>query len=382
MAPKQSQFSLPYQLDTPKKQRIAGGAQALEAKGIPYTQKFLEDTFEASNKQVRNALSSSTERTKKRSQLKARNHEKLSERDVDRVCQFLDENEEMAKDLTWAELVDQFGFPIHWVTMRNRLHKRGYFIFRSVSFEWIDEELAKYRVRWCEIMLQRYPNKEDWYHIRWSDETHFGWGPEGPKTILRKRGHGTRYKPTFIQRLEANDDTQEEKIAKRVHFWGAIGYNFKSNLIEYKIPLNNNGKMTMEAYKNQILDVEVLNWCKEETRWVLEEDGDSGHGNQSKDNLIIQWKKEHKLQKGSKTKNSWFANCPYSPDLALIEEAWSYPKNWVKKRPHWDDELVRELVYEGWKELPQKWINEMVDGYPQLLQDCIDANGQMVARRR
>ena len=128
--------------------------------------------------------------------------------------------------------------------------------------------------------------------------------------------------------------------------------------------------------------MEVVNWCKESSRWVLEEDGDSGHGNQSKDNPVIKWKEAHKLQKGSKTKNSWYTNCPQSPDLALIEEAWSYPKNFVKKRPHWDDNLVRELAYEGWANLPQKWINEMVDGYPQLLQDCIDSKGQIVARRR
>ena len=100
----------------------------------------------------------------------------------------MDENKEEVKDLTWDELLQQFGFDISWQTLRSRLHKRGYGFFKSVSFEMIDSDLAKYRVRWCEIMLKRYPKKEDWYQVRWSDETHFGWGPQGPKLILRKKG--------------------------------------------------------------------------------------------------------------------------------------------------------------------------------------------------
>jgi hypothetical protein len=135
------------------------------------------------------------------------------------------------------------------------------------------------------------------------------------------------------------------------------------------------------VYIKSILNIEVVNW-PQEPRWVLEEDSDSGYGNQSKENDVLKWKRDHGMEKGSKTKCSWLTNCPQSPDLTLIEEAWSYPKGFVKKRPYWDDNLVRELAQEGWAALPQTWINEMVDGYPQLLQDCIDSKGQMVARRR
>jgi hypothetical protein len=112
-------------------------------------------------------------------------------------------------------------------------------------------------------MVKKYPNKEDWYSIRWSDETYFGWGPEGPHQILRKRGGSNRYKPINIQRIEARTDTKEEANQKRVHFWGAIGYNFKSNLIEYSVPSNLNGKMSQEAYIDQIPKPEVSKWYKE-----------------------------------------------------------------------------------------------------------------------
>jgi hypothetical protein len=140
--------------------------------------------------------------------------------------------------------------------------------------------------------------------------------------------------------------------------------------------------MSQEAYINQILEPEVRKWCKESIKWVLEEDSDSGHSNQSKENDVIKWKRDHGMAKGPQSIYSWFTNCPQSPDLALIEEAWSYPKQYIKKRPHWGDQLVRELAKEGWEAMPQKWVNEMVEGYPQLLRDCIESGGQIVARRR
>ena len=56
------------------------------------------------------------------------------------------------------------------------------------------------------------------------------------------------------------------------------------------------------------------------------------------------------------------------------------PKDWVKKRPHWDDELVEELAQEAWKNIPQKWINDKVDSMPQRLRDVINSDGQMAER--
>ena len=145
MATKKAQYSLEYQLETPKKDRIIGAKQLIDSLGIECTQKQLAEIFEATHKQVRYSINSDTERTKKRSELKALNHQKLTERDLDRACHFIDTNGESAKDLNWKELLDQFGFDCHWDTLKNRLHERGYGLFKSVSFDWIEPELAAYR---------------------------------------------------------------------------------------------------------------------------------------------------------------------------------------------------------------------------------------------
>jgi len=67
------------------------------------------------------------------------------------------------------------------------------------------------------------------------------------------------------------------KDFKRLHAWAAVGYNFKSELYFYEVPGNGNGKMSHKVYA-QLLEDMVVPWIKEGHDFVLEEDGDSGHG--------------------------------------------------------------------------------------------------------
>jgi hypothetical protein len=101
---------------------------------------------------------------------------------------------------------------------------------------------------------------------------------------------------------------------------------------------------------------------------VLEEDNDSGHGGKG-NNIVTKWKKENGLE-------SYF-NCPLSLDFVPIEKAWQLPKQYVRKRPCWEDGIVKDLAEEGWDALEQESINSLVDKVPQILKDCIEAEGAM-----
>ncbi len=101
---------------------------------------------------------------------------------------------------------------------------------------------------------------------------------------------------------------------------------------------------------------------------MLEEDGDSGHG-PSKNNLVQDWKKEHKLQ-------SYF-NCASLPDLAPIENCWQTSKEYLRKYPHWNDSATKELILEGWAKVNQKFIDKCILSMPKRLQAVIDAEGKM-----
>lgn len=92
----------------------------------------------------------------------------------------------------------------------------------------------------AEKALEERPNKEDWRDIRFSDEWHAMCGQSRQVHVIRRPGE--RYCPACIQ--EEQIPARKDDSRFTAHFWGAIGYNFKSELIQYDVPSNDNGKMT------------------------------------------------------------------------------------------------------------------------------------------
>lgn len=90
-------------------------------------------------------------------------------------------------------------------------------------------------------MLESYPRLENWHHVRFSDETHFGASTEQRVWIWRRARE--RYYPDYI-----HVRTERPAIVK-LHAWAAVGYNFKSELVFYTTD-NNNGKMSNTVYIN------------------------------------------------------------------------------------------------------------------------------------
>src|SRR5438045_4176146 len=62
------------------------------------------------------------------------------------------------------------------------------------------------------------PSPEDWHHVCFSDEVHFGWGPQGQLIIIWRPG--MRYCQDCIQ----EEEQPVEKDKKQLHCWVAIGY--------------------------------------------------------------------------------------------------------------------------------------------------------------
>ena len=73
--------------------------------------------------------------------------------------------------------------------------------------------------------------------------------------------------------------------------------------------------MSLQVYRDSILEPIVKPWLQQAKigkidDFMLEEDGDSGHGI-GKHNIVTRWKKEYGLK--------YYFNSPSSPDLAPIE---------------------------------------------------------------
>ena len=228
----------------------------------------------------------------------------------------------------------------------------------------ISEHHKRRRLEWARLMLERYPEPSDWHRVRFSDEVHFGYGPEMVPRVLRRpweRGCSD----CAIERRDSSDKEQ-----KKIHAWGAIGFNFKSDLVFYEVNSNSNGKMSQDVYINQILTPHVLPWILRGDDFVLEEDGDSGHG-PSDHNKVRTWKQKNGLE-------SYF-NCSQSPDLAPIENAWFPVKNQVRKAPHWDAEATIKLAVEGWLNISQDTVNKWVESMPNRLRQLIRGGGKLTA---
>jgi len=233
---------------------------------------------------------------------------------------------------------------------------------------WIGSELAQKRCDYASSILDKYPFKHDWWHIRFSDEVHFRIGPMGKLMIIRKLGE--RYCINYIQEQEDRDKKIVEK--KKAHAWGAVGHNFKSELIFYDILINTNGKMITTYYVDHILDTVVKPWIQNDPPFVLEEDRDSGHGisktNTPATRYVKNWKTANNLD--------CFFNCSGSPDLSPIEDCWQPTKQYVRRFPHWEKEDTIRLAKEGWHQIEQDWINKKIDEIPQRLLACIQHHGK------
>lgn len=144
---------------------------------------------------------------------------------------------------------------------------------RSYKKGFVNESTAKNRVEFSKIMLDQYPDEDDWKHVCFSDEVYFGYaqGADTPYILCKP---GQQSCPNCIQQVPNDNKNQ-----KRVHAWAVIGYNFKSPMIFYNSG-NTNGKMIHKYYVEQILDPVVKPWLNDITQepFTLEEDGDSGHG--------------------------------------------------------------------------------------------------------
>ena len=126
--------------------------------------------------------------------------------------------------------------------------------------------------------------------------------------------------------------------------------------------------MTLDGYVDQILESIVKPWLEAGHQFVLEEDGDSGHGYGKANNRVKQWKEEHYL--------TTLKNGPNSADLAPIKNCWQPMKQTVREMPHWTKSEAWRLAITGWNErVTAEFINKQVNSMPERLKRCIEAGG-------
>lgn len=288
----------------------------------------------------------------------------LESKDIIEMDRILQEAGFEGRSLSWGGLAYEANCNhVSEKTIRRAMGTMDYRKCVACRKGWTAKAPAKRRVEFATATLERLPKPEMWHSHRFSDECHAGHGPQQRVYIIRKPGE--RYCPACIQ----HEREPEDKDRKRLHFWGAVGRDFKSDLTFYETS-SPNGKMTQLVYRDRILKPVVLPWLRTGQNFVLEEDGDSGHGPAKNNNIVRRWKEEVGLK--------FYFNCPSSPDLSPIENCWRAPKSNLSSVAHWDDDTAARLLIDGWKNhLEQESINKSIDTMPQRLKDVIELEGQI-----
>ena len=272
-----------------------------------------------------------------------------------------------ARAKTWHELAAEVGLiganHVHWHTVRRAMQDLEYHKCLACTRTWLSPNIRAKRRTFAREMKCTY-TLEDCKLVRFSDEVHFGQGPQRQLPIIRRPGE--RY---CFDCMQEGKETPES-VQKRYHCWAKVGWNYKSDLYFYEVPGNNNGKMSQRVYIDSILEPVIKPCLEVGERFVLEEDGDSGHGSANNNNIVRKWKEEHGLK--------YYLNAPKSPDFSVIENCWQPVKQWLSKSDHWDDKSTIEAIQTGWRDhVSQEFINTLVLSMPQRLEDVLDGDGRM-----
>lgn len=274
------------------------------------------------------------------------------------------------RTLQWPQLASMAGLigdkKVHWHTVRRAMQDMEYHKCIACTKNWLSADIRALRRTWARDFLP-YKN-DDWKRVRWSDEIHFGLGPEKKLRIIRRPGERLCWS-CIQERGPPPEKAKDVEDEVRIHAWAAVGWNFKTPLIWYTTN-NKNGKMSQKVYIDQILEPHVGQWIERGDIFELEEDRDSGHGPADNNNKIRRWK----AVKGLK---AWF-NGPKSPDMSVIERCFQPLKQYLSNTGHWDEKTLRERAEKGWRDhVTQDFINREVLKMPDRVHALLDGDGRM-----
>ena len=291
--------------------KVRGAVQFYERMGIDFVKRDVFQTFNISIRQGHEFLHNNSSLRRLHNdpnQKETRGRpcvisaEKL--REMERILQ---EEEIEARAMTWEQLGYEIRLECKGKTVKNAMGFMHYRKCIACKKGWVNKKTARNCKSWTEVMKERYPRSENLHCVRFSDEVHFGYGLQSKLRIICKPGE--QYCPDCIQ----EDKKPNKKDKNRYYCWAAVGYNFKLDINLYEVPGNTNGKISQKVYIDQIFQPIVKPRIDAHHDFILEEDGDLGHG-PGKSNIVCTWKETNGLE--------FYFNCYLSLDLARIENCW------------------------------------------------------------
>jgi len=164
-----------------------------------------------------------------------------------------------------------------------------------------------------------------------------------------------------------------------MHFFGAVGYGYKSPLVNIH-GTGKNGAFTQTDYLAQVLEPYIQGFLAAfgavlgagKTLQFME-DGNSAHGHKSTTNICAHWRASMGI--------ALFPHPAISPDMNPIEKCWRRIKQALHRRnrqPTTEVQMVA-AVMEEWEKIPQEWINGLIEKQEYWVHDLIKRCGWSTA---
>ena len=92
------------------------------------------------------------------------------------------------RGLTWLQLRFKAQVDAFEATIKRVMGSLDYHKCLVCQRGWQSPSSNKNRVEYAKYVLERYPEPENWDRVRFSNEVHFGWGPQHQLRIVQKPG--------------------------------------------------------------------------------------------------------------------------------------------------------------------------------------------------
>lgn len=272
------------------------------------------------------------------------------------------------RKLSWQELATKAGLVgenhVHFHTVRALMQDLEYHKCIACTKNWLSSHIRAERRTFARKYIHW--KLREWKRVRWTDEIHFGFGPERKARIIRRPGE--RYCFDCIQ--ERGEPIEKDR--KRLHVWAMVGWNWKSKLHWYTTN-NDNGKMSQQVYIDSVLNAIIKPLLDAGEKFIMQEDRDSGHGVAENNNKVRRYKKEIGLE--------YYFNPGKSPDLSVIENAFSPLKQKLANTGHWDEASLQKRAENIWdNEVSYDYINKQIESMEDRMHEILDNEGKMLGR--
>lgn len=302
---------------------------------------------------------------------------RLDKHDVRRLIAKATEDYEGRK-LSWARLGRDCGLDVSPKTIKRALNKAGFHRCKACKKPFLSK--ANVKARRCYAEEHLHEPVEYWQQHMYSDEASFSTAERGSVWVTRRTGE--RFHKDCIQHTF---DSGRASIM----VWGAISYNWKSELLIIESTYKPTKKFTKEGepemkksitskdYKEQVLEVVVGPAFRGETEYEgykyggqFVEDAAPIHGSRK---VLVQVKKDLGIPLHNRPSAS--------PDFNPIENIWRIMKSRIKARRKFPGTLkeMRQAVLEEWDKITLEEINKAINSMPERLKEARAKKGLMTS---